>query len=79
MAKMAERMITGGETRWDGPLEEYPLERYPDYVPGQPAQAHLLERFSYQDEVERIWGKKRGSQARAGRPGARGEGVTGGS
>jgi N-dimethylarginine dimethylaminohydrolase len=63
MARMTERATeTSGKTRWDGRLEDYPLERYPDFVPGQPAQAHLLERFTYQDEVERIWGKRWGSQ-----------------
>jgi hypothetical protein len=63
MAKMAEGTARPvGKTHWDGPLEDYPLERYPDYVPGKPAQAHLLERVSYQDEVEKIWGRKWGSQ-----------------
>ena len=25
------------KTTWEGRLEDYPLENYPDYVPGKPA------------------------------------------
>src|SRR5437867_871480 len=51
-----------GKTDWDGDIADYPLERYPDYVPGLPAQAYKLEEFSYQDELVRVWGKPWGSQ-----------------
>lgn len=58
---MHEPDITaGGE--WNGDLKDYPLERYPDYEPGLPAQAYRLEEFSYQDELEAVWGKRWGSQ-----------------
>ena len=50
------------KTAWEGPLEDYPLENYPDYEPGKPPRAEVLEQFSYLDELPRIWGKPWGSQ-----------------
>ena len=46
--------------KWDGRMEDYPLENYPDYVPGKPPQLEKLHRIGYLEEVERIWGKKWG-------------------
>ncbi len=52
----------GEKTTWEGRLEDYPLENYPDYEPGKPPRTEVLEQFSYQDELPRIWGKRWGSQ-----------------
>lgn len=46
--------------RWAGRMEDYPLENYPDYVPGKPPQLEKLHSISYLDEMERIWGRKWG-------------------
>jgi hypothetical protein len=43
---------------WKGSIENYPLENYPDYEPGKPPRLEKLHRFSYLDEVEKIWGAK---------------------
>ena len=51
-----------GKTTWEGPLEEYPLESYPDYIPGKPPRTEILEDFNYLDELPRIRGKCWGSQ-----------------
>jgi N-dimethylarginine dimethylaminohydrolase len=40
------------------PIENYPLENYPDYEPGRPPRVEKLQRISYLEEVERIWGAK---------------------
>ena len=52
----------GEKTTWEGRLEDYPLENYPDYEPGKPPRTEVLEQFSYLDELPRIWGKRWGSQ-----------------
>jgi hypothetical protein len=46
--------------KWDGKLEDYPLENYPDYVKGKPPQLERLHGIGYLEEVERIWGKRWG-------------------
>ena len=50
------------KTTWEGPLEDYPVENYPDYVPDKPPRTEILEQFSYLDELPRIWGRRWGSQ-----------------
>ncbi|MFQ5916152.1 MAG: hypothetical protein ACE5JS_23515, partial [Nitrospinota bacterium] len=50
------------KTTWEGPLEDYPLENYPDYEPGKPPRTEVLEEFGYLDELAKIWGKRWGSQ-----------------
>lgn len=62
MATKVEEKEKTRKTTWEGPLESYPLENYPDYEPGKPAQPYKLRQFSYQDELEKIWGKSWGSQ-----------------
>ena len=52
----------GEEDHMGGPLEEYPLENYPDYISGNPPRTEILEDFSYLDELPRIRGKRWGSQ-----------------
>ncbi len=49
-------------SQWMSRLDDYPIERYPDYVPGKPPQLDALHRISYLDELERTWGKRWGSQ-----------------
>jgi len=49
------------KTKWEGKLEDYPLENYPDYVPGKPPQVLESYKYSYLDEYERTWGKRWGS------------------
>ena len=49
------------KTKWEGRLEDYPLENYPDYVPGKPPQVLESYKYSYLDEYERTWGKRWGS------------------
>ncbi len=55
--------VAQGKRVWNGALEDYPLESYPDYAPGKPPQ-HLgkFHDASFLDEVELIWGRKWGSQ-----------------
>jgi len=50
------------DPRWRELLENYPVERYPDYEPGKPPQLEALHRASYLDELESIWGKCWGCQ-----------------
>ncbi len=47
---------------WTHSFEDYPIEDYPDYVPDKPPQLDALHRIGYLDELERIWGKRWGSQ-----------------
>jgi len=47
---------------YQGKIEDYPLENYPDYEPGRAPNTEVLQRFSYLDELERIWGKNWGAQ-----------------
>lgn len=42
-------------------LDDFDLRSYPDYQPGKPPQWLELEKFSYQDEYEAIWGRPWGS------------------
>ncbi|MBI4318567.1 MAG: hypothetical protein HY675_08760 [Chloroflexi bacterium] len=49
------------KTVWNGRLEDYPLENYPDYRPGKPPDLFELQKYGYLDEYERIWGKPWGS------------------
>ncbi|MFQ5409523.1 MAG: hypothetical protein ACE5FI_14020 [Anaerolineales bacterium] len=39
-------------------LDDYPVERSPDYVPGKPPQLDALHKAGYLDELEAIWGKR---------------------
>jgi arginine deiminase len=43
-------------------IENYPLERYPDYLPNKPPQSYILHKISYLEEMERTWGRKWGAQ-----------------
>lgn len=47
---------------WDALFDGFPIERYPDYVPGKPPQLEPLHQASYLDELESIWGKLWGCQ-----------------
>ncbi len=47
---------------YEGKLEDYPLENYPDYRPGKLPDTEASAEIPYLDEVERIWGKKWGNQ-----------------
>ena len=47
---------------WTGPIDNYPLENYPDYEPGKPPRFERLAEISHLDEVERITGQKWGEQ-----------------
>ncbi len=47
--------------QWDGKLEDFPLERYPDYRPGLPPDWRALASKSFLDECAYIWGKRWGS------------------
>jgi len=60
--EIPELTAEGEKTTWEGRLEDYPLENYPDYEPGKPPRTEILEQFSYLDELPRIWGKRWGSQ-----------------
>ena len=53
--------------RWEGRMEDYPLENYPDYFPGKPPQLEKLHSIGYLDEVEQEWGKKWGGYQGIGR------------
>lgn len=53
---------TKDKSKWDELLDGYPIERYPDYVPGKPPQLEALHRASYLEELEAIWGKQWGCQ-----------------
>jgi N-dimethylarginine dimethylaminohydrolase len=46
---------------YKGKIEGFPLENYPDYVPGKAPQAYMMEDVSYLDEAEAIWGKNWGA------------------
>lgn len=50
-----------------GKLEDYPLENYPDYVPGKPPQTETIAEIDYLDEVGREWGKRWGGYQGIGR------------
>ncbi len=54
--------MTRDSPDWRSVLENYPVERYPDYVPGKPPQLEPLHQASYLDELEAIWGKRWGCQ-----------------
>ena len=43
-------------------IENYPLERYPDYSPDKPPQSYVLHKISYLEEMEKTWGRKWGAQ-----------------
>lgn len=47
---------------YNGKMEDYPMENYPDYVPGKGPKTEILEEISFNDEVQRIYGKPWGSQ-----------------
>lgn len=47
--------------QWNGKLEDFPLERYPDYRPGLPPDWRALASKSFLDECAYIWGKRWGS------------------
>jgi N-dimethylarginine dimethylaminohydrolase len=52
-------------TQWEDRiemLEGYPIERYPDYVPGKPPQLEAIHQASFLDEYEAIWGRPWGCQ-----------------
>ncbi len=52
---------------YQGPLEDYPLENYPDYEPGKPPRTERLANIHFNDEVERIWGFRWGGDQGIGR------------
>jgi N-dimethylarginine dimethylaminohydrolase len=52
---------------YQGPLEDYPLENYPDYEPGMPPRTERLAGIHFLDEVERIWGSRWGGDQGIGR------------
>jgi N-dimethylarginine dimethylaminohydrolase len=43
---------------WTGSIENYGLDNYPDYEAGKPPRVERLQKISYLEEVERIWGAK---------------------
>ena len=45
------------KTTWDRPLEEFPLEQYPDYREGEPPNLAELHKASFLDEYSAIWGR----------------------
>jgi len=47
---------------YKGRIENYPLENYPDYVPGKAPQTERLHEIDYLDELEKVWGKRWGAQ-----------------
>lgn len=47
---------------WKGRLEDYDLNRYPDYEPNKPPRLEKLHKFSFLDELELIWDKPWGAQ-----------------
>ena len=49
------------------PIEDYPLENYPDYEPGKPPRTERLAGIHFLDEVERIWGQRWGGDQGIGR------------
>ncbi len=54
-------MVTDRPRQGNRPVtQDYPLTNYPDYEPGRPPQTEVLERFSFLDEVESIWGSRWG-------------------
>ena len=53
--------------KWEGRMEDYPLENYPDYAPGKPPQLEKLHAIGYLEEMERIWGRKWGGYQGIGR------------
>ncbi len=55
-------MLQNPKKEWKGRIEDYPLDNYPDYEPGKPPRVEKLDKFSYSDELERIWGKRWGAQ-----------------
>lgn len=55
-------MLKNPKKEWKGKIEDYPLTGYPDYEPGRPPRFEKLNKFSYLDELERIWGKRWGAQ-----------------
>lgn len=59
--------LTNPRFEWKGKLEDYPLENYPDYVPGKPPKSELNRTIGFLDEVERIWGKRWGGMQGIGK------------
>ena len=55
------------KTTWDKPLEEFPLERYPDYRPGRPPDLLRLHKATFLDEYPAIWGREWGGCQGIGR------------
>lgn len=47
---------------WKGPIDNYPLENYPDFELGKPPRFERLAEISHLDEVERISGQRWGEQ-----------------
>lgn len=52
----------GAKEMWKDSLEKYSIEDYPGYVPGKPPQLDEVHKIGYLEELERIWGKRWGSQ-----------------
>lgn len=52
---------------WDAALEEYPLDRYPDYREGTTPDSFELQKYCLLDEIEAISGKRWGGQQGIGR------------
>jgi arginine deiminase len=56
-----ERIVVA-DMVWNDILEKHRMENYPDFVPGKPPQLDRLHEISYLEELEKIWGKRWGSQ-----------------
>lgn len=55
-------MFSNPKKEWNGNLEDYPVENYPDYEPGKPPRFEKLMEIDHLDEIERIWGRRWGEQ-----------------
>ncbi|MBI4320581.1 MAG: hypothetical protein HY675_18985 [Chloroflexi bacterium] len=55
-------MLKNPKQEYHGPIEDYPMENYPDFELGKAPHTDVLDSFSYLDELERVWGKNWGAQ-----------------
>lgn len=55
------------KTTWDKPLEDFPLENFPDYEQGRPPNLSKLHAATFLDEYEKIWGRPWGGCQGIGR------------
>jgi N-dimethylarginine dimethylaminohydrolase len=54
--------MASAQKDWLSMLEDFPIERYPDYAPDKPPQLESIHQATYLDEYEAIWGKAWGCQ-----------------